>query len=89
MEQGTRIPRRRPDLIERDMGEAIIVMAETGEVLHTLEGTAPFIWRLIDGSHSIDMILDRLQSEYDVARDQATSDLDVFLKKLMANGMIE
>jgi len=89
MEPGKNVPRRRPHLLERDTGEAIIVMAETGHVLHTLEGTAPFIWRLIDGSDSIDMILDRLQSEYAVDRSRAADDLDIFIQQLAEKNMIE
>ena len=89
MESGTCIPKRAMGLLERDIGDAVVVMTETGKVLHTLQGTALSIWRLIDGNNSNDMILRGLMAEYDVEKPQAETDLNNYLHALIENNLID
>lgn len=88
MDLKTCIPRRRDGLLERDTGDAVVVMAQTGEVLHTLRGTGLFIWKMVDGSNSAATILERILEEYDVGKERATADMDAFLRALAENNLI-
>jgi hypothetical protein len=88
MEKSTRIPRRNEGLLERDLGDAVVVMAETGELLHTVEGSALFIWKLIDGKNSTDDLLACLMGEYEVAPDRASADLEAFLQTLTDSSLV-
>ena len=68
-------PRRRTDIISRNIeGETVILHREAG-VLHKLNPTAGYIWTYCDGTQSIDEIVDRLVAEYDI--DSATCRKDV------------
>ncbi len=88
MEDMLRVPRRAAGLLERDTGDAIVVMAENGEVLHTLQGTGQYIWKQVDGIRSEGDILSNLVAEYDVGPERASEDLRKFLKTLSENGLI-
>ena len=88
MEKGTHIPQRTEGLLERDLGDAIVVMAETGELLHTLEGSALFIWKLIDGKNSTNDILACLMEEYEVEAPRALADLETFLRSLQDSELL-
>ena len=87
MEQNARVFRRTEGLLERDTGDAVVVMMENGDILHTLRGTALFIWKRIDGIRTTASILADLVSEYDVDKVQAAADLEMFLDALVKNGL--
>lgn len=88
MADDSRIPFRQEDLLERNTGDAVVVMKATGDVIHTLQGTALFIWNMIDGSRSIKEINDELTARYDVDKDCALTDMDRFIALLLESGLI-
>lgn len=88
MSEASRIPSRKEGLLERSTGDAIVVMKETGDVVHTLEGTALFIWSILDGLRSIDAIADELTIRYDVDLKEAVADTEKFIAQLSENGLI-
>ncbi len=62
-------------------GEAILVKVDSGEVIH-LNEVAAEIWRMIDGQRKISEIIDLIQKDFDVGREQAEKDTIEFIKSL-------
>lgn len=87
-ESDQRVPRRSPSLLERDLGDAAIVMTGTGDRIHTLKGSALFVWRLIDGNRSMDELRKQLTDEYEVSEERAEQDLGDFLETMKKESII-
>ncbi|UCE21776.1 MAG: PqqD family protein [Candidatus Aminicenantes bacterium] len=62
-------------------GEAILVKVDSGEVIH-LNEVAAEIWRKIDGQRKISEIIDLIQKDFDVDREQAEKDTLELIKSL-------
>ncbi len=88
MKNSGNIPRKCENLLERDLGDAVVVMTQAGEVLHTLKGSALFIWRLMDARLSTDSLVAALMDEYDVEAGQAKEDMERFLQVLAGSNLI-
>jgi hypothetical protein len=74
-------------------GEIVIVPAHRGlaaeeDVLFTLTGTGMLIWNLLDGTHSVQQMIDHILQHYDVSAEQAKRDVFLFLEELVARRMI-
>jgi Coenzyme PQQ synthesis protein D (PqqD) len=76
------IPVKTDYLLERDLGDEIVVMSPEGKFLHTFEGSARFIWSLIDGVRTIETLVECITQEYQVSTSIARSDLESFLAEL-------
>jgi hypothetical protein len=83
-----RIPQKTESLLERDIGDEVVVMSPEGNVLHTFEGSAHFIWNMIDGARTVDDILAGITGEYQVETSAARSDLEKFLADLQGLALI-
>jgi hypothetical protein len=84
-----RIPQKTESLLERDIGDEVVVMSPEGNVLHTFEGSALFIWNMIDGARTVDGILAGIIGEYQVEASAARSDLEKFLAELQGLALIK
>ena len=62
-------------------GEAILVKVDSGEVIH-LNEVAAEIWRIIDGKTKISEIVNHIQKDFDVDREQAEKDTLEFIQSL-------
>ena len=62
-------------------GEAILVKVDSGEVIH-LNEVAAEIWRIIDGKRKISEIVDHIQKDFDVDREEAKKDTLEFIQSL-------
>lgn len=62
-------------------GEAILVKVDSGEVIH-LNEVAAEIWRIIDGKRKISEIIDHIQKDFDVDKEQAEKDTLEFIQSL-------
>jgi len=63
-------------------GEAILVKVDSGEVIH-LNEVAAEIWRIIDGKRKISEIVDHIQKDFDVDKEQAEKDTLEFIQSLL------
>ena len=72
----------------REIGDGLVIMAPAGDVTHSLEDIGAFIWRQLDGHTSLDTVLDAITTEYDVERDVAEADLQVFINELLSTEII-
>jgi hypothetical protein len=68
-------------------GEAVIIDLVSG-TYYSLSDTGGRIWQLIEAGLTRDEMADHLARDYDVARDRASTDLDLLLAKLAAEQLI-
>lgn len=88
MIQANSIPKPVSGLCVRELGDTLIIITENGNFLHSLDSTGGFIWKSINGSSSVQEILESLCREYDVDRTQAEHDLNYFLEMLREKNLI-
>lgn len=69
-------------------GQAFIINTKTS-VLHELDETGTFIWKLAAKNRDVEYIASELSSHYDVARDQAAKDTEEFFEELEKKGIME
>ena len=83
-------PKRHPDSSFRPIGDegGLVVLPGKAEV-KVLNPAAIMIYGLLDGSHALEQIVDRVTAEFDVSKDTAMTDLVAFVEELQANGMLE
>jgi hypothetical protein len=82
------IPVPAKGLSVRELGDAIIIINENGDEIHTLDEVGSFIWQTIDGRCSFNDILAKLCGEYEVEKPTAEEDLRKFLELLKEKKLI-
>ncbi len=90
---GRSVYRRSPDVVCREVGlESILVPIRHNvgnlDFVYTLSPVAARIWSMLDGTLTVEAIVDELCSEYDVERETATSDVHQLLADLEETGLI-
>lgn len=73
----------------RELGNAIIIINENGDEMHSLDEVGSFIWQTIDGMSSFKDILAKLCGEYEVEKPTAEEDLKKFLTLLNEKKLIK
>jgi len=66
----------------REVGDETVFLAESGNEVLSLNAVGSFIWKQVDGSHTLQDILDILCHEYEVEPERAETDLRTFLAEL-------
>lgn len=91
-EQMGRIPESplgRDDLIFREIdGEAVIFDPETGS-MHSLTRTAALIWKLCDGEHRIDDIVEEILRRFEARPEEVREDVEGTVRKFQALGLLK
>ena len=83
------------ELVEREIeGEMLVIpiMAGVGDAdanMYSFNEQGAVIWKLIDGTRSVGAIADCLCEEYDVTREQALTEIGVFLEDLLSRNLIK
>ena len=90
---GRSVYKRSPDVVCRQVGlESILVPIRHNvgnlDFVYTLSPVAARIWSLLDGSLTIDAIVDALCTEYDVDRATAMSDVHQLITDLAETSLI-
>jgi Coenzyme PQQ synthesis protein D (PqqD) len=79
---------RHPDLLETALdNEVVLISIERGSY-YGLEATAKRIWQLLEQPQSRDQLVEALCREYDAQPEVIAKDLDVFLHKMLENGVV-
>ena len=81
-------PRRSPDAAFRNYDGERLVVLPSGAEINVLNDAGGMIFELLDGKHTIDQIVDAMQGEYEVSREEARADLVEFLNTLSAHQML-
>lgn len=84
----TDVPIRDDSLTARRIGEETVIISSDGEVLHSMNDVATFIWGLLDGNTPLSGIAARVCEEYEVSREVAEKDLRSFVDELLEKGLI-
>lgn len=85
----TAIFRRKGDVIYRVIDdEAVVVRTGTSEVLG-LNAVGARILDLVDGELTVGALIERLASEYEVDRAQLEADVELFLREMTDDGVLE
>lgn len=71
----------------REVGPGLVIMDPAGTATHSLDEIGAFLWRRLDGRHSLEQVVDELVAEYEVEPARATADVQDFLAQLMAAGL--
>ncbi len=82
-------PRRNPSTAFRRVGDegGLVVIPGRSEV-KVLNPVGIAVFALLDGEHTVDDIVARIQDEFDVTPDAARADVLSFLHDLAAHGML-
>jgi hypothetical protein len=72
-----------------DLGEEAAILNMKNSVYYGLDPVGARIWRLLQQPTSLSAIRDVIVQEYDVAPQQAESDLRALLEKLLREGLVE
>lgn len=86
--------RHADDLVNKEVDEEIfIVLADRGisaeeSVLFTLTDSGRLIWQLLDGTNSVQQVIEQVLQHYDAAEGEVTQDVVAFLEELAVRGMI-
>jgi hypothetical protein len=83
------IPIRCDGFTWREVDTEAIFLSEDGETVHVLNELGLFLWQLVDGTRTMEDMLDAVCSEYEVARDVATRDLLAFMDRLAKKGIVQ
>ena len=83
-----RIPVINNHLTIREIGEEIIILSEEDLEIHSLEGSATFLWKCIDGKTTLQDILKKLCDEYDVSIERGKKDIIDFFEECESKNLI-
>ncbi|TRZ95965.1 PqqD family protein [bacterium] len=77
------------DIVLREEGEEAFLFNPASNNIKVLNNTGAFIWKLCDGKHSRDDIVNALTEEFNVpSQEEAEKDLAKFLETLQNGGFI-
>jgi methyltransferase-like protein len=77
------------DIVLREEEEEAFLFDPNSSKIKVLNNTAVFIWKLCDGNHSREDILNQLSEKFNLpSKEQAEQDLDKFLETLQKDGFI-
>ena len=68
-------------------GKGIALNLDTGQY-YTMNEMGTRMWELLQEEDSLDAIVETIESEYDVSREQVEADLASFLKGLRESGLV-
>jgi len=86
--------RRSEDVVFKEAaGEVIIVPAHRGvsageDVLFSLTDSGKLIWSLLDGTRTVEQVIDQVLAHYEAPQDDVKHDVVAFLEELAVRGLI-
>ncbi len=85
--------RRSPDVVCRRVGaESILVPIRHNvgnlDYVYTLSAVSSRVWELLDGTRTVEAIVEAICAEYDVARETAAEDVGILLGDLFETALI-
>jgi hypothetical protein len=76
------VPVPAENLRVREVDDETVFLTESGREVLSLNAVGSFIWRQIDGNHSLRDIVDIVCQEYEVGPERAEADLRTFVAEL-------
>jgi len=82
-------PKRRSDVIVREVDHETVVLDRKGELVHQLNQTAGYIWDRCDGESTVTDIANQLAEAFDVDPDTARKDGAAIVSQLGQLNLLE
>ncbi len=79
---------RNESYIWRVIDGETVIMSPFGDKLYALNDVGTFIWELLDGSKTIDDIVNSILEDYEIKDNIAYNDVIGFIEKLSENNML-
>jgi hypothetical protein len=76
-------------LIWRELDDGTVIVTPDEGKVRVLNRTGTAIWLMIDGSHSLVDITEKISQEFEVSKEEASDDVDNFLTNLTRKGLIQ
>ena len=73
---------RHPSAAWQDIEDRVLVVTPRTKKVHILDGCGALVWRHITQPRTIDSIVQKVCSEYEVKESQAQEDVEFFLAEL-------
>jgi PqqD family protein of HPr-rel-A system len=83
------VPRRTQDVLELDMGDGLILFDHGSNLVHHLNPSAGIVWRLADGSATVEELAGDIALELGVDEKEARHQLASLIAELDALGLLE
>ncbi len=80
--------RNERDCIWRVIDKETVVFSDDGLLVHELNGTGAEIWKMCDGKASIPQIVNKIYEEFDVQKEEAETEVKLFVDTLHKKGLI-
>jgi hypothetical protein len=85
--------RRNPAVVRRTIGGEVILVPVTGELaslreVYVLNGVGDFVWERLDGTRSLEGILEEMIATFDADRGTLRGDLLRHVSELVAMGLV-
>ncbi|MFZ0211097.1 MAG: PqqD family protein [Candidatus Acidiferrales bacterium] len=77
-----------PLLAWREIDGRVVIISPEDSIVHELNETASFMWKLIDAGCDANQVAKLLQDEYDVDLSAAEADTRQFLASLRGTGLL-
>lgn len=82
-------PLRTQRLAYKTIGqETIILDTKIGKEVHQLNEVASFVWSLCDGDHEIQLIVDKVCSEFEIDASIALNDIQILIAELNSKSLL-
>jgi Coenzyme PQQ synthesis protein D (PqqD) len=82
-------PRRRADVLMERIGQEILVLDRSENLVHQLNPTASLIWELCDGTHSLTDIAQQLTDTFAIDFLTALHDVTTLLQQLHTLALLD
>ncbi len=82
------IIKKNRDVVQKELNGITYLMNPHDKTVHTLNETASFIWKSFNTPTSIQMIADKLTSEYKIDKHKALEDILDFVEMYIDHDMI-
>ena len=79
---------KNPSLAWREIDGRTMIISPADSVLHELNDTGSFIWKLLDGAHSSEAIAAKMAHEYAVDPQIARADTRALVRMLAAQNLV-
>ena len=89
-----KVYRKKDDVVSREIAEETILVPVRGRLadmqkIFSLNPTAEYIWKNLDGKKKLVDIINALIDQFDVAKDEAEKDISDFVTELINADLIE
>ncbi len=83
------MPRRRPDVLELDMGDGFVLYNGDATLVHHLNPSAALVWRLCDGGATVAQLSREIAEEYRLEVARITGEVAGMIAELEALGLVD